>query len=221
MPTSGHFEDFFTGLTEDATPANDDLVMTYDSSGTALKKVQLTNLPVPTSGMVGYLGTLIHRVVVGAGGQASIDVSEIPADFDFIKIYLQGKTERAATQDDILIAFNNDTTDTNYYRTYTGGADTTNATNEGEDRTICWFGAQSNVFNVGQSEMTIVNPAGPFHKSLISLSTVRTATNTVFVRTYNLHWENSDAINRITLTSLNGSDFAEGTLCVIVGYKNH
>jgi hypothetical protein len=61
MPTSGHFEDYFTGLDEDATPANDDLVMTYDTSGTALKTVQLSNLPGGTvdASVITYTPTVL------------------------------------------------------------------------------------------------------------------------------------------------------------------
>lgn len=51
MPTSGHFEDFINGLTEDASPVSGDFLMSYDTSASTLKKVDIDNLPSGSGGL--------------------------------------------------------------------------------------------------------------------------------------------------------------------------
>lgn len=175
-----------------------------------------------TAAASGFYGTQLLRTVVGAGGAASLGVSDIAAGFDVIKIFVQGKTEKADFgTDDILIAFNGDTTATNYYFENLSATDTTDTVTEGDNRYIGGLGTVQDTAFVGQMEITIIYPESPFHKTAVGHSGVRRGAAQQMVINRSVVWENTAAITQITLTAGSGSDFAEGTLCVIVGYKNH
>jgi hypothetical protein len=209
-------------IPEKSSPVSGDLLIIEDSEASnAKKKVQVGNLPGSTGSASGYFGTQLLRTVVGAGGQASFDLQNIDGGYDYIEIFMQGKSEAAATLDGVLIAFNNDTTNTNYYRQYTSAKDTGTTVSEGEDRLMGYIGGASNSYNVGQIRAEIINYAGAFEKTLRSRDVFRITTAQQQISGWGIEWENTAAINRITLTTSSGSDFAEGTLCLIVGYKNH
>ncbi len=209
-----------SAITEKTTPVSADMLIIEDSeAGNVKKMVQIGNLPGGSAS--GYYGTQLLRTVVAAGGQASFDLSSIPSGYDIIKIFIQGKTELASSGiDNVLIALNNDSTDTNYYFTQVQGVDTTGSASESDGRIVGSLGTVQGTEYVGQFEVTIIYPDSPFHKTITStLMTRRTATQQ-YVGVRSISWENTAAINRITLTTISGSDFTEGTLCVIVGYKN-
>ncbi len=54
--------------------------------------------------------TLISSVTVGAGGQAAIEFTSIPATYTDLKLVLSGRTTRAAAGEEILIRINGLTT---------------------------------------------------------------------------------------------------------------
>jgi len=173
------------------------------------------------SGAAGYYGELLLRTVVAAGGQVNFDLSSIDAGYDVIKIFIQGSSEVAAATDSLVIAFNNDTTNANYYRAQVGQSNQSVSGSEAEDRYIGKLGGATAAINVSQSEITIINYAGSLQKSATCLTTMRSGATDIELRNWTLFWESTSAINRITITPDSGSDFAAGTLCVIVGYKNH
>lgn len=169
-------------------------------------------------GGLGFAGVQLLRTVVGAGGAASIDLSSISAGYDIIKIFLHGKSEAASgAAEFIKLTLNNDTTDSNYFRQRVSGASTTASANFGADRIIIHFG---NSQYATITEITIVHPDSSFNKNYYAIGSCRTGAEAVTTGEWNGDWSGTAAINRITLTTNSGSDFAEGTLCVIVGYKN-
>ena len=164
----------------------------------------------------GYLGTQLLRTVVAAGGQANFDLSSIDAGYDVIKIFLRGKSEYASGVEQFLMTFNNDTTNANYRtaRSWTGSYGGGEVV---DTRIAGWLGGSTN--DIAQNEITIINYAGGFWKTSQNHVVLRLG-NDIYTQNYACTWESTAAINRITLTTTSGSDFAEGTLCVIVGYKN-
>ena len=186
-------------------------------------KLSLTEVDHPTvTVVVGFYGDVLLRTVVAAGGQASFDIDSIPSGYDEIKIFLQGKSERTdAFSENILISLNADTTNTNYYREFMYGLDASATVTEAEDRFIGWLGSNQDAMYIGQIEVSIIHPSSPFQKTLRGQSSVRRAAAQQYVTSVSLSWENTAAITRITLAPAGAYDFAEGTLCLIVGYKNH
>lgn len=205
-------------IAEKTSIAADDMFIIEDSADSNNKKmVKASNL---VSG--GFYGDILLRTVVAAGGQANFDIASIPSGYDVIKIFLQGKTERTDLfSDNVLISLNADTTNANYYREQLNGVDVAASATEAEDRFIGYIGSSQDAMNVGQIELSIIHPSSPFHKTLISETTLRRAAAMTYVSKVGIAWENTAAITRITLTPSTANDFAAGTLCLIVGYKDH
>ncbi len=165
-----------------------------------------------------YGAYLLQRTVVGVGGQASIDISSIPATYDRIEIRIQGRV--AGATDQLYIAFNNDTTAANYFGAAHYGGTSTGST-EQASRQICDIGSNAGA-NVGGGTILIDNYANTsLYKSAraISGSLSGAGNNDSYVSEVQLAWLNTAAINRITLTVSNGSNFAQGTLVVVLGWK--
>lgn len=83
--------DFITGRTEDTSPsAANDLVLTYDASATAFKKVKLTNLPGGSGSGISTTGLYNVDEVGGAAGDGSTDdTSDIQDTIDAAGAYGQ------------------------------------------------------------------------------------------------------------------------------------
>jgi hypothetical protein len=62
----------------------------------------------------------IATTTVGAGGAASVTFSSIPSTYSHLQIRLMGRTNRAATLDNVKITFNSDT-GANYKAHYLAG----------------------------------------------------------------------------------------------------
>lgn len=166
-----------------------------------------------------YTGILINSTVVSAGGLASYDVSSIPADYDRLEIFIQGKSEYAgAVADNLTLSLNGDTTNANYRRLYTDQITSATTHDEADSRLIANM-ASSNVADMsGQIKITIQNPNGIFRKTVTSIAFLRRNTTIIERMIAGYQWENTNAINQITLACVNG-DFAEGTLIQLIGYK--
>lgn len=167
----------------------------------------------------GYIGTQLFRQVAPAGGVASFDISAIPTGYDYLEITLFGNSEKATTNDNVLIAFNADTTDANYRRSYSvGGSARADASDD--TRAIADVGSQADAKNTSANRIIIPGYDNTsIQKSAINVGAMRSA-DAGYTETFGVFWESTAAINRVTLTTISGSDFAEGTLCVVVGYKN-
>jgi len=155
------------------------------------------------------------------GGQASFDITDIPNGYSKIEILLQGKSEyTTASAEYLYIAFNGDTTAANYrysivyFNGSTSGGDA--------DGRAAGYLATSNVATLPSSEccISIANPAGTsYYKTATWQSFVRRTSTLASIVAGGIQWENTGVIDRITLTPQSGSDFAEGTRCVVVGWK--
>lgn len=164
---------------------------------------------------------ILLDTTVGSGGQANFDLSSISGPGYMIKIFLNGKVEGALASDTVLMAFNNDTTNSNYRRGQHRASSVSHAFSGADDRAISIIPGSSSTRGsaAAQCEITILDPFGTtFEKNAESHTVVRFATEQELWN-YGLQWENTSAINQITLTSSGGSDFAEGTRCLIILYK--
>lgn len=172
-------------------------------------------------GAAGYYATQLFRVRVGAGGQASFDLDNIDGGYDYLEILVHGKSmSTTASSSNVLVAYNGDTNNSNYLREHHQAGGSYHGLTSIQDRQLGFLGTLKADNVVGQLVATIVNYSGPFYKMLTSKSTV-IYTDLLYIKEIGLQWKSTNAITRITLTDEQGSGFAEGTLCVINGYKNH
>lgn len=169
-------------------------------------------------GGVGWGGVQLLRTVVGAGGQASFDLSSIASGYDLIQVFMHGKSEASASGVDyVVVTLNNDTTNSNYWRTRVAATNAVTNLGEAGDRIMGHFAdtSYSSTF-----ELQIIHPDSPFGKTYTARYASQQSAEQQYVGVLVGRWAGTAAINRITITTNSGSDFAEGTLCVIVGYKN-
>jgi hypothetical protein len=165
-----------------------------------------------------YVGTEIYRTVVGVGGVASIDIQNIPADYDELRLIINGKSEDAAAGDLVIIAFNNDTTDANYrVAVHYGG--TAAGSWQNALRYIGDIAGQGDALSASALICSIPNYANTaLHKILRAINASRDAASSLHNVDTSLFWANTAAINRITLVC-DGGDFAEDTFVNLIGYK--
>ncbi len=174
----------------------------------------------PFAGSGSFNGTLLQRTEVAAAGQASIDLSSISATYDYIEITICGVSERSAdVWDGVLIAFNTDTTAANYRRDrLSAGGGSHSGDTYASDRQVADIPGVNG--KVGSATIRIYNYASGAYKNLTSLNSVIFGDTDSYIMTHSVVWKSTSAINRITLTTVSGSDFAENFLCMIVGYKS-
>jgi len=172
----------------------------------------------PGDGVDAYVGTEIYRTIVGVGGVANIDITNIPAGYDELRLVIYGKSEEADSTDEILIAFNGDTTNSNYRRARLYGGESTGSDQQ-DNRQIGELGGAADTLCIGMIEATIPDYSSvAFHKVCRSKTGIRQQVN-IYVMDYLLAWENLAAINQVTFTLASGSDFAEGTFVNLIAYK--
>jgi len=159
---------------------------------------------------------------VPSGGQANFDIY-IPATYNALMIELFGKTEDtdlADGGDAVVIAFNGDTTATNYnYAHHVAG---TGVTHFASVENANLLGEIANVkdavaTNIGQITSYLHNYTGSLYKSIRSIYNVSKG-GSDYGSQLILHWNNTAAITRITLTTESTDDFAEGTICMVTGF---
>jgi len=164
----------------------------------------------------------IATVTVGAGGQASIDFSSIPATYTDLKVVLSLRSSVAAAQDRILIAFNGLTT--NYSLTYLmgDGASASSGTRAAfGDNMAGYIDAASNTASVfASTEIYIPSYLSANNKS-VSIESVHedNATTGRAILLAGL-WSSSAAINRLTFTPASGPNFTQYSMATLYGIKS-
>ena len=159
---------------------------------------------------------------VPSGGQANFDIY-VPATYGALRLDLFGKTEDTDLTDGgdaVVIAFNGDTTATNYnYAHHAAGTGVTHLASVGN---INLIGEIANVHggvatNIGQITGYLGNYSGSLYKSMRCIYNISKDGND-YGSQLMLHWNNTAAITRITLTTESTDDFAEGTICMVTGF---
>ena len=157
------------------------------------------------------------------GDASSIAFTDIPQTYDHLEVTAFIRDDRSATSDDILMSLtpvsgSNDTTDSNYdTQLFQGAGSTDTATSSGGDRAVGNIPAASETADVfGMVTITLQNyTKTDRHKNSISTSFRGDSATGVYLRAN--RWENTAAIEAITLTPSAGSNFVAGTVVELRG----
>jgi len=158
-----------------------------------------------------------------SGSASSVAFTSIPQTYDHLELTAYMRDDRSATSDDLLMSLtpvggSNDTTDANYDTQLLQGAGSTDtATTSGADRTIGNIAGNSETANVfGVLTITLYNyTKTDRHKHSISVSGRGDSATGVYMRSN--RWENTAAIEAITLTPSAGSNFLAGSVVTLRG----
>jgi hypothetical protein len=159
---------------------------------------------------------LIASSTVGAGGTSAIDFTSIPSTYTDLVIKASLRTTCTDPDDYILIKPNNSTSSLTF-RFIRGSGSGTDA-NTTERPAANGAGSTSSVF--GNLEIYFTNYAGSGSKPFF-IDAV-TENNATFSRA-GLHshlWADSNAINRIVLTSGQSFNFVQHSTAYLYGVKN-
>ena len=164
--------------------------------------------------------TLINSVTVGSGGAATIDFTSIPSTYTDLLIKFSLRDDFAgAVYDNLVIRFNNITTNYSEINLYGNGSTAASAsTGTTVLRYINGNTSTSNTF--GNGEMYIPNYAGSTNKSA-SIDTVTENNGTEAWASLNaLLWSNTSAITSVKLTPSSGTLFLEYSTAYLYGISN-
>lgn len=159
---------------------------------------------------------IIERIIVPAGGQATIDFNNIPQNFEALLLHVYARTDVAAVTDAVAFSFNNDVNPVFYdFQQLLGQAGAVNSGSVAAG--LDWLYITGNTEGEGEySGGSILIPAytqTERHKHAIKLNG-RTRNLLVVA---SLRWESLNAITRITLTPSTGPNFLAGSIFELEG----
>lgn len=200
-------------ITEKTAPVDADVLLIEDSEDSNNKKrLQIGSLSPSIRGGEYEVGKVVYDEELTSASDFDIDLTDIDGvDYSAyggdIEIIVSLRTDRAAVNDTAAIAFNSDTTASNYEgaRLY-GGHSTGN--DDGQQNVITNANGNtspSNKFANARLYIYDYTNTGK-KKEARSVSGFNQATNVAWVWDSVVFWNNTDAITRITLTSSNGTD---------------
>lgn len=162
---------------------------------------------------------LINTYTLGSTS-TGVDFNSIPNTYTDLMLKVSARTSRGAATDDILVYFNSDTNDANYYfrglYAFTGGSP------QGLSGAAAYGGpavgntATSNVY--ASTEVYIPNYLSSAYKAISSDGVNENNGDTVLV-CYATIWNNTAAITKITVKGNNGNLLTNSTLS-LYGIKN-
>jgi hypothetical protein len=157
----------------------------------------------------------IETVTVGSGGASSIDFQNIPATYTDLLVKISARGSRSAIDSNLAVSFNNSTADfTNRYLEGTGSG----VSGGGVGRFIGSCTAATATANTfGSCELYIPNYASNVSKSFNSEATMETNATTSYMQLTIGLWNNTSAINRVTLSLLTSDNFVQNTTATLYG----
>lgn len=162
--------------------------------------------------------TLLYDSDEISSAQSSFDISSISQDFNDLTVEIRVRSSNASVEESLYISLNNDTTDSNY-RSGLHYAGIDHGSGNYDSRQIGYMpGASSPSDQFAWHEIRIPDYTSSKRKSVLLLGTSpEQATNVYSILGTSL-WENTAAINRITLTAGAG-DLDTGSRIRIYGIK--
>lgn len=167
----------------------------------------------------------IATVTVGSGGSSSITFSSIPSTYQHLQIRAIGRTNRSANGDYSLIAFNSDTSSSNYTTHYlSGNGSTVDAgayVNSFGGALVNRWGAANDTSNTfGALVLDILDYANTNkYKTVRSLGGLETNTSNSQINLQSALWLNTAAISNITITPGAGTSFNQYSSFALYGIK--
>lgn len=146
----------------------------------------------------------IQTVIVGAGGQAAIEFTNIPQIYDDLLIKLSLRCSRASVDTEAYIQFNNSTTGYSS-RSLFGDGSTAGSANSAFYPMVLTNAANATASTFSNAEVYISNYRSSSNKSLLTDSVSETNASSVYQYLVAGLWSNSAAINSIRFTPATGS----------------
>jgi hypothetical protein len=168
---------------------------------------------------------LIASSTVGSGGAASIDFSSIPSTYTDLALLVSARSVGGSNYGTQLkMVFNNSGGTAYSWRNlegYDSTAGSNNATSQAYGHGGLFPTANQTASTFGSSNIYIPNYAGSANKSYSAegIAEKNAATDWIINMVAGL-WANTAAINQITLTTLNASNFAQYSTAYLYGIKN-
>jgi len=170
----------------------------------------------------------IATTTVGSGGSSSVTFSSIPNTYAHLQIRMFGQTNRTgATQDSVLVQFNNDASDSNYTRHVMAGDGSSisggNATSGGSSASAA-FGIRFGTNDGGTSRWgsgisDILDYANTNkYKTHRALGGTENGTTGLLGISSNL-WLNTSAISTVVIKPHTGTQFNQYTHFALYGIK--
>ena len=154
-------------------------------------------------------------VTVGSGGAANIDFTSIPSTYTDLVLKVSARTNRAATGDYVLAAFNGSTAS---FTNRILDGDGTNVNVDATARVISYgTGATATASTFANSEAYIPNYTSANSKTFSSDNVTENNATNAFADIIAGIWASSSAINQITLTPNVGTLFAQYTTASLYG----
>ncbi len=150
--------------------------------------------------------------------QSSIDTGTLATGYRDLLIFLTGRSDRVAVKDDVLLAFNGDTTGSNYEGRYNSTGD---SPSDADALRFMAFVPGASAGASRSSSTTIYVPhheSNTFYKVFYGQSgLIGTTTDRRQLQFYNM-WLNASAITSVSIAAANG-DFLTGTSLSVYGVK--
>ena len=168
--------------------------------------------------------TLINSATVGSGGASSVTFSSIPNTYTDLKVLMSVRTSWGNIGDWGSVRFNGDTGN-NYSYLYAQGAGTSTvysiATNGNHAEISAGWAAVSSTSGVfSNTELYIPNYTSSNTKSFSGDTVEENNSSTAWMNIEALLWNNTAAINSITLASANGATIQQYSTFYLYGIKN-
>jgi len=167
----------------------------------------------------------IATVTIGSGGSSSVTFSSIPSTYQHLQLRAIGRTNRSANGDYSLIAFNSDTSSSNYTTHYLSGngstADAGAYVNSFGGALVNRWGAASDTASTfGALVLDILDYANTNKYSTVrSLGGLETNTSNSQINLQSAVWLNTAAISTLTITPGAGTAFNQYSSFALYGLK--
>lgn len=159
---------------------------------------------------------LIQTVTVGAGGASSIDFTNIPQTYTDLVLQLSIRTTYNGTAVDGRIVFNGQNSNASgklFYGQGSGAAASGNYSS-----LFIWYpGAAATASNFSNISVNIPNYAGSNPKCTSHDIVSENNTTFSYVMTFAGLWNNTAAINSISITDNNGGSWVAGSTATLYG----
>ena len=212
-PLPNYFVHYTDGIQWQSTSAINRLG--FDNSYEVGSRLQIfgeKNLVTSMGQNSGFIGTQISKQVM-TGGETSIDFPGIPTGYDYLEIIFGGACGGGGTA--INVTLNNDATDANYLLVDFYGGPNGSVGNNSTGRWILNAPATG-----GQWRVILDRYDTPSSYKIAKADGFYIlADNSRYNRQLGYSWQSNAVVNQITLSPQSGN-FAAGTTCIIIGYKN-
>lgn len=162
---------------------------------------------------------VLYESTLGADA-ASFDIQNIDQSYTHLLILLEARTTQATTGTYPNLAFNNDTNSSNYRRAvgWNGSTNGGQADDSSGIGGVPGASSQNNDYSATRINIQNYSASGHTKNATVESGNRRSATES-YIETQLINWENTAAINRITLTPPS-SNFVAGSKIQVIGYKN-